>query len=201
MSFAQTFMYFASPTLCGIKPANLFSVSAEDFKSGKSQLKTWEREFSHEGHACAVIRRGTVLLLFVYNKPLLEKTLSAPSARYYLAQKGYPLGYPKSTQLNAFLHELFVRLSRTPHFPNEIGLFLGYPLEDVIAFEKDAGKGSKYTGIWQVYGNVEEACKTMRLYKQCSNTCCRLLGHSQNVTSVCRLYRARLEGFIEKRAS
>ena len=189
MSFARTFLNFASPALCGIKPANLFSLRKAVFERGKGQLMAWAREFSAQGKEFAVITRGDVCLIFVYDVKLLEEALfSLPSVRLYLFKKGYP----KSTRLSDFLGELFVRLSYSRAFPNEIGLFLGYPLEDVAGFERHSGAGSKYSGIWQVYGNVETACKKMQLYKTCSATCCKMLSCEKNVLQVCRRCKAEL---------
>ncbi len=38
-------------------------------------------------------------------------------------------------------------------FPHEIGLFLGYPPEDVCGYIRNKGKCQKCTGHWQVYGD------------------------------------------------
>ena len=39
-------------------------------------------------------------------------------------------------------------------FPHELGLLLGYPLDDVEGFIKNDGKNCLYTGYWKVYANV-----------------------------------------------
>jgi hypothetical protein len=46
-------------------------------------------------------------------------------------------------------------------FPHEMGLLLGYPVEDVIGFVDNKGKDSLYTGYWKVYGNKD---KKLRLF-------------------------------------
>jgi hypothetical protein len=54
-------------------------------------------------------------------------------------------------------------------FPHEVGLFLGYPPEDVKGFMEDARRGVKCAGCWKVYGNGEEAVKTFSRYKKCTD--------------------------------
>ena len=40
------------------------------------------------------------------------------------------------------------------YFPHEMGLFLGYPVEDVEGYPKNNGENSLYTGYWKVYEDV-----------------------------------------------
>ena len=40
------------------------------------------------------------------------------------------------------------------YFPHEMGLFLGYPVEDVEGYLKNNGENSLYTGYWKVYEDV-----------------------------------------------
>ena len=49
-------------------------------------------------------------------------------------------------------------------YPHEIGLFLGYPAEDVIGFITNQGKNYAYSGYWKVYGNVAEAILRFRSF-------------------------------------
>lgn len=56
-------------------------------------------------------------------------------------------------------------------FPHEVGLVLGYPLEDVRGFMADGGRGAVVTGRWKVYGDVESAC---RRFDELERAECRL---------------------------
>ena len=53
-------------------------------------------------------------------------------------------------------------------FPHEIGLFLGYPLPDVLGYIQNRGKNSKLCGAWQVYGDAAEAERSFRRFRKCS---------------------------------
>ena len=60
------------------------------------------------------------------------------------------------------------KLNLEEKFPHEIGLFLGYPLGDVIGFIENAGKNSKCAGCWKVYCNECETMKLFEKFKKCT---------------------------------
>ena len=66
------------------------------------------------------------------------------------------------------LERLRSRLAQREDFPHEIGLFLGYPLGDVIGFIENAGKNSKCAGCWKVYCNECETMKLFEKFKKCT---------------------------------
>lgn len=52
-------------------------------------------------------------------------------------------------------------------FPHEIGVFLGYPLQDVKGFIENNGRNSKYTGLWKVYGDKAASMRMFEKYRKC----------------------------------
>ena len=76
-------------------------------------------------------------------------------------------GY-ESTDPSYALERLRSRLAQREDFPHEIGLFLGYPLGDVIGFVKNAGQNCKCVGCWKVYGNEQAARNILEKYEMCS---------------------------------
>ncbi len=60
------------------------------------------------------------------------------------------------------INRLIMKLREEPDFPHEIGLFLGYPLEDVKSFIENKADCSKCSGCWKVYGNEQEALKLLK---------------------------------------
>ena len=95
-------------------------------------------------------------------------------------------GYFTDNGISNVLNELLKRLSYCEIFPHEIGIFLGYPLEDVVGYEKYSGTKTKFSGAWAVYGNVAEAVKKMELYKKCSALCSSLLEAGNNFEAICK---------------
>ncbi len=77
------------------------------------------------------------------------------------------LGYDLSS-CERRIAQLIERLSEDSEFPHEIGLFLGYPPEDVSGFIENRACGCKCVGCWKVYGDREKAEKTFLRYKKCT---------------------------------
>ena len=75
---------------------------------------------------------------------------------------------PGRQPLDVLLRNLKRRIAMSKDFPHEIGLFLGYPIEDVVGFIRYAGKGCKLSGLWKVYGDAEAAS---RLFDRLSRVC------------------------------
>ena len=59
-------------------------------------------------------------------------------------------------------------------FPHEMGLLLGYPVEDVEGFIQNEGKNYLYAGYWKVYADAEQK---MALFAQYEEARKELLGY------------------------
>ncbi len=189
MSFDKMVLYYGAPALCGVKSASLFSAKP-NFASAEHIL-LWMQLLASVGKKMAVIDRSPLLkLFFVYDERIMYETVGGAAQVAYLAAKGYPV----SKGLSAVLSELFFRIETQRDFPHEIGLFLGYPLEDVVCFERDGGKSSKFSGMWQVYSNVEEACRRMALYRKCSDTFARCYDEGMDFLHIHKNYSISLGG-------
>lgn len=193
MSFDETIIHCASPALCGIKPASLFSMNESVFLSGEQKIKEWKPFFSkRRTYFVALKKADGRVLFFVYDARLLKKILAESSNRQYLASKGYPV----ERGFQAVLAELLHRLACADEFPHEVGLFLGYPLCDVIGFETQQAQGSRYSGFWKVYGNVHDARRIMNQYKTCSEKCMKLLNSGLSVPLAAEKYHSVMEATI-----
>ena len=60
----------------------------------------------------------------------------------YKSQARAKKGYPVEKGFDAVLYEPVFRLMRFGDFPHEIGIFLGYPQEDVVPFLRCLQTGS-----------------------------------------------------------
>ena len=52
-------------------------------------------------------------------------------------------------------------------FPHEIGVFLDYPLEDVVGYIENRGDRALCAGCWKAYSNADEAQRRFALYRKC----------------------------------
>ena len=133
----------------------MFQVSLEAGESIQDELRKLNRLLREKGIRVVMLRRtDKKALIYLYRPERLKRDLGNQEAVRILAGKGYVC--------DSCAH----CLSQLPH---EVGLFLGYPPEDVKGFMEDARRGVKCVGCWKVYGNEEEAVKTFSRYKKCTD--------------------------------
>lgn len=157
-----------APTLVGVKPASLISHVYDRAETIQRQLDEVVSALALQGIELAVLRDdGKRLLLYVFRRALLKHALSQEGVASFLTRKQYPIN-----DVDALLENLQTRLSRQEGFPHEIGIFLGYPLEDVLGFIQNQGRHFKYSGIWKVYGDVEAAQRAFASYRACTKMLC-----------------------------
>lgn len=156
---AYVVAYHAAPTLMGSKPANLIT-----FNSARKRVNlNWQtyKESFHQYFPLSFVelcsRKESTTVLF-YRPDYLTDYLASPGVVAFLNEYGYISGASLEWKLT-YLAQRFVK-----ECPHEIGLFLGYPLEDVIAFAKYKGKTCLASGYWKVYSNCETALKTFEDY-------------------------------------
>lgn len=112
---------------------------------------------------CLLSGRERKCLVLFYRHAELEEYLHQPEILDIIKMYGYT-----ETGLNNMLDFLKGRMTyfeeKGMGFPHEIGVFLGYPPEDVKGFIEKEGKGCLMTGYWKVYQNVSLARMIFREY-------------------------------------
>ena len=158
-----------SPTLASLKCGSLFSIRPEDMAYTMREARALSDELAPKGLAIRVIDVGDGrALCYLYRPYQLCRMLACEKEAAFLTEQGYPyLTVEDAVDL------LCARLSQGGAFPHEIGLFLGYPPEDVQGFIEHEGKGYKCLGCWKVYGDPEQAQKCFDLYQRCTESYCR----------------------------
>ena len=94
----------------------------------------------------------------------IQPRLSGAANRAFLARQGY--GADQDCQ--GLLRQLSRRLCLEREFPHEIGVFLGYPLEDVVGFIENRGRNYTCCGCWKAYGDPEAARRRFDQYRRCT---------------------------------
>ena len=153
--FESLLANYCAPALKQYKYANMFHLPKDD-DSIRSFIKQYNQQFNSKGIFFILIEQETQYTIYVYNSKLKDY-ISSNAVQNFL--KSYQ--YPNTFEL--CIQELKKRLN-TKNFPHEIGVFLGYPLDDVIGFIEH--KPYYLVGDWKVYQNVNEAKKQFDLFKQ-----------------------------------
>ena len=166
-----------SPTLASLKTASLFTLEFTCHKELNEVLRKWNNSLSDKGVAMIALREAdNRALIYVFRKNKLREALCCPKIERFLHNSGY-----YATNIGAALSTLRAHLTELGDFPHEIGVFLGYPLDDVIGFIKNKGQNCKCTGCWKVYCNECEAAKTFARYKKCETVYMRLWEQGRSV--------------------
>lgn len=149
-----------APTLAGLKTANMFNCEYDSRQEMREDLRKLNRRLNRKGIMAVPLRySGKTALIYIVRLSKLKGDLDNELAHELLEAFGYADKMPGS-----MIAELSRRLSEED-FPHEIGLFLGYPPEDVEGF---ISKGNcKLTGYWKVYGDEDKARRTFEKYNKC----------------------------------
>jgi hypothetical protein len=153
---------FAAPLIKGLRCGTLLNLSrnGEDMRRAwRSQKNILSRRFGVEFAEISFTERSVIL--YIYRTDLIAQYLSNDDASVFLEDLGYDCGtdFPKGC-----VDTLIERFASG--IPHEIGVFLGYPLDDVKGFINNLGRGSKMTGYWKVYGDENYAMKKFDEYKR-----------------------------------
>ena len=166
-----------SATLASMKSANLFNMTFVDDTDIEEQIEFWNQCMKEKGIRLYILRRQeNRVLVYVYRKKQLEVSLNRPGVAKFLKQYGYG-----STDVEYALDRLKSRIGENNEFPHEIGIFLDYPLGDVIGFIENAGQNCKCVGCWKVYCNECEAIKAFARFKKCTSVYVRLWNQGRSV--------------------
>ena len=159
-----------APTLGALKTASLFNYSFSCDKELDFAISSWNIQLNSKGISLYILRKSqSRALIYVCRASKLERDLNNRNVQCFLSK----YGYSEFSTLYC-IKKLKKRFQEVDEFPHEIGLFLGYPLEDVIGFVKNNGQNFKCTGCWKVYSNECEATKLFMKYKHCKNIYAKL---------------------------
>ena len=162
---SETIVRYCSPTLAGLKTANLFTSKFESKTEMKEVLRYWNRILNKKGLRAIPLRyRNGAGLIYIYRPEFLSRDLDNSVACHILEERGYD-----KRDCNKCIMRLIERIGESDEFPHEIGLFLGYPPEDVCGFIENKAQKCKCVGCWKVYGDVEKAEDTFRRFRKCKS--------------------------------
>lgn len=173
----EVFIRYCSPTLAGIKTANLFSSRFKDEKEMRESVRRLNVVLVKKGIRVVPLKfREGRALIYAYRPSKLLQDLQRADACSLLRERGYAAEMPERC-----IVQLMRRLADSGEFPHEIGLFLGYPPEDVCGFIENKAEGYKCVGEWKVYGDEEQAMKTFAKYRKCTEVYCAQFAQGRSI--------------------
>lgn len=169
-----------APTLAGVKTANLFSCPVSSQKELDARLKERNTLLNARGVRLELLQMSEGrALIYVYRTSRLKRDLRRKSSAELLSAFGY-----NGTDPDSCIARLKERFAGQNGFPHEIGLFLGYPPEDVRGFIENGGQNYMCAGCWKVYGDVCSALRCFERYRQCREQYIRLFAAGRSVAQL-----------------
>lgn len=152
-----------APTFAGLKTGNLFRISYADIEAFREELRELNGILKRKGLRAVPVRMtAEFALVYLYRPDFLKRDLGSEEATRLLKSLGYE---PQSVNRSvAFLARM---MREKEAFPHEVGLFLGYPPEDVLGFMKSSREGVKCVGCWKVYGDEARARAAFWRFQRC----------------------------------
>ena len=170
-----------APLITGLKVSNLLIIS----KGNEEVVKRILNRTGISYYRLIQARTKTTFLLFRRNE--LEEFLSDENVRNVLMKAGY-----KSLQIDKILRTFSLRyeayIQGDKSFPHEMGLLLGYPVEDVVGFVENNGKNFLYSGYWKVYENQKDKVKLFDKFKVAEETLIHLLSNGLSMSDIIDIY-------------
>ena len=127
-----------APTLAARKVGSLFCVEncTPMHEPLCALLARWNRELNPSGIFVRVVaERCGRSFVYVYRRNLLKPLCEASDVRHFLEQYDY-----RHFDEDKLIANLTYRIGKCHCFPHEIGLFSGYPLDDVKGFLADSAR-------------------------------------------------------------
>ncbi|MBQ9329677.1 MAG: DUF3793 family protein [Oscillibacter sp.] len=180
-TFEAVLVEQCAPTLAGVKPASLFRWQEDGRLPAGRLVYQWARVLAPFGLAVRIVKtcpQTGDCLIYLYRVRWLRRILAEADNRAFLEGRGYDLSHGCSGLLEQLSH----RLCLAEEFPHEIGVFLGYPLEDVVGFIENQGRNYTCCGCWKAYGDPEAARRCFACYRRCTEVYCRNLRMGMPVT-------------------
>ena len=102
---------------------------------------------------------ANALIILVYDEKQLSNYIFKEENRTFLKKLGYSYG----NDIDAYVEKLKKRYDEF-NCPHELGIFLGYPLNDVKDFMECSSKKCLACGYWRVYNDYNAAKEVFNIY-------------------------------------
>ena len=183
----ETQMVFqCSPVIAGLKASNLLIIKHDDVCYVKKIIGLTNLSY------CMLFKTEQKTTILLYDKSILKTYLSQERVIRLLKDTGYEnCGLDMIIPVFKIHYETYTTGGQ--EFPHEMGLLLGYPIEDVEGFIKNKGKNSLYTGYWKVYEALPEKIHLFSAFESARETFIQMLKNGANMVEVINQYHSHLE--------
>lgn len=171
----------SAPLLAGEKISNLIIVSSRYANAVIEMFRSTEISFFMISHT----KEKVIFLL--YKKAELVSYLKQNKVKQFFTNAGY-----ETIELDEILITVSEKyenyLMGKASFPHELGLLLGYPIEDVYGFINNNGKNFLYTGYWKVYYDLSDKLKIFERFRQAETAVMHMISNGNSIPDIINFY-------------
>lgn len=171
-----------APLIAGLKVSNLLNISKSKLKQIREILKGTILSYRVLG------TKGKKVTILLYNQKELDAYLADGMVQDMFASLGYP-----AVVLDEILPIFSARyqhyMENNQNFPHEMGLLLGYPVEDVEGFIRNGGKNYLHIGYWKVYANLSEKLQLFSRFERAKETIIQMISNGVLMADVISIYQ------------
>lgn len=147
-----------APLITGIKISNLLIVPSENEKTLRTIMHQSGLSFYR------LIQTDEKMTFLLFHRADLQTYLQKKETQQFLKEEGYE-NLEFGNILRRFQERYQQFMQGNSSFPHEMGLLLGYPIEDVQGFVEHDGENYLYSGYWKVYADVEKKIELFQEYE------------------------------------
>lgn len=186
----------AGLVILGKKPAAVFGFKPRAWKGGEARLSRSlvSQLVSIYAKKCEpfgvrlvwLARKGEDVMLLAWRPAQVASIMKGGEAQAFLAESGLPTS-DENRLMAALVARLRASYAGRAQFPHEVGLVLGYPIEDVRGFMAAGGRDAKTVGLWKVYGDPARARRRMEELERQERRVKRLYSEGTPVRELLRM--------------
>lgn len=132
----------------------------------------------------------------VFRRYQLDAYLRQETVQQILLKEGYQR-FCLGNILSTFQKRYQNYMEGKEEFPHEMGVLLGYPVEDVKGFIKNEGKNFLYSGYWKVYDNMPEKVRLFQQFDWVKATLIQILSEGISMRDIIQKAQAIGQGIEE----
>lgn len=154
--------YNIAPTIKGLKAATTVTLCNHD----RNMYDNW-KNFKYKlldklkVKAFELKETNNAIVVMFYDEKLLNNRLQDKRVTNFLEQFGYKSNMTIVEKLRVLKERYDVSIC-----PHEMGIFLGFPLQDVQTFIESPHRECLLCGYWKVYSNKDSALQTFKYFDE-----------------------------------
>ena len=146
----SSFIYYVSSVIQKVRPGALLTIQ-DKYYNAYSSMK--EQLIEKTGlDIIEMINFNHDVIWLIVDRAHMQEHLQCQQIKDLLEDNAYT----NTEDLQAIFETLTKRFKES-NFPHEIGVFLGYPIQDVKGFIQNKGQDCLHCKFWKVYHDVEYA--------------------------------------------